>query len=695
MVRSPRPRRIVAALAAALLSGCRARPHRVEPPTSVARLPGAGRLLAGAAEEDITPPPGLPPFGYSAAAKHSSFAGHRVRLRAEAFAFLDAGGGLAAVVVADLGHVSAVLHREVARRVAGTTGLTADRLLLAATHTHSGPAGYAAAAWYNALGSPRIPSGFDPALADFLAGRIARAIERAFGERGAGLSPAVLRVGSVRVPGLTRNRSPEAFLRNPEASPDAPGGRAPPVDETLTLLRLDREDGTPIGGLFHFAGHQTVVSPEADLWHADVFGVATRLLGRDLAGPGGAPVLAFANGAEGDVSFAWRPEPREALAGHSEAMRLGAALAAAARGLWDSTGSAAPVPEPVAVSHAYDEVRLPGAALSDGRSLCETARFGASAMAGAEDGRSSLHPRIVREGMRREGGGCHAPKVVAIPWLQWGLQDLFGLEPPERVPVQVLRVGPLVLVGLPVEPTTQASRRVRAAVTAALETANARARPEDVLVVGLANDYASYCTTPEEYDAQHYEGASMIYGPLEGPFLAEQAARLAAALPPSPAPASPLALEPREFPVGARTRRYPQAEGGAVERRAIPGDDGTRVRVGRDRASFEWRDLDPGRIGVHEGWLVRAEVLRGGGWEPLAVEGLPQDDTGLDVEVRLLRVRGPAADWRATWYFPDRFAPGPAERYRLLVAPRGGLPALASDAFEPAVGTAVPGGESR
>ena len=64
--------------------------------------------------------------------------------------------------------------------------------------------------------------------------------------------------------------------------------------------------------------------------------------------------------------------------------------------------------------------------------------------------------------------------------------------------------------------------------------------------MGLTNEFIQYITTPEEYDRQHYEGGSTIYGPAEGAaltdVLVEMAKRLrdgkprAEALPVRPAP---------------------------------------------------------------------------------------------------------------------------------------------------------------
>jgi hypothetical protein len=44
--------------------------------------------------------------------------------------------------------------------------------------------------------------------------------------------------------------------------------------------------------------------------------------------------------------------------------------------------------------------------------------------------------------------------------------------------------------------------------------------------IGLANDYLSYVTTPEEFWAQAYEGASNLFGLKTGPVLEAQLAEL-------------------------------------------------------------------------------------------------------------------------------------------------------------------------
>ena len=48
-----------------------------------------------------------------------------------------------------------------------------------------------------------------------------------------------------------------------------------------------------------------------------------------------------------------------------------------------------------------------------------------------------------------------------------------------------------------------------------------------MVVSGLALEFIQYFTTPEEYDRQHYEGGSTLYGPLSSNLLRQELAELA------------------------------------------------------------------------------------------------------------------------------------------------------------------------
>jgi Neutral/alkaline non-lysosomal ceramidase, N-terminal len=96
---------------------------------------------------------------------------------------------------------------------------------------------------------------------------------------------------------------------------------------------------------------------------------------------------------------------------------------------------------------------------------------------------------------------------------------------PHVVPLQVAAIGSLVLAIVPSEFTTVAGRRLKAKVKSVMGMAASH-----VGLVGYANDYAFYVTTPEEYDKQHYEGASTLYGPNTLAAYLQEMGKLATAL---------------------------------------------------------------------------------------------------------------------------------------------------------------------
>lgn len=105
---------------------------------------------------------------------------------------------------------------------------------------------------------------------------------------------------------------------------------------------------------------------------------------------------------------------------------------------------------------------------------------------------------------------CQGAKPIL---LDVGEMDAPYAWAPNIVDVQMLRVGQLVIIASPSEATTMSGRRWRAAVAA---EARSFVDAEPVVVLGgPANTYAHYCTTPEEYAVQRYEGASTLYGPHE------------------------------------------------------------------------------------------------------------------------------------------------------------------------------------
>ena len=164
-------------------------------------------------------------------------------------------------------------------------------VLVSATHTHSGPAG-----WHGTV-HPVLPAELDESLIARTAQHIAEATTNV------ALVEVDLSVAHTRLTGVASNRhSPEDFF-----------------DDSARVLSM-RHRGDLIGVVLDFACHPTVLGPDNLGWSADlVAGVRAGL-------PAGVPLL-FLQGAAGDVST--RFTRREAT--HQEAHRLGAMAAAKVR----------------------------------------------------------------------------------------------------------------------------------------------------------------------------------------------------------------------------------------------------------------------------------------------------------------------------------------------------------------------------
>src|SRR5438046_5633006 len=131
------PRRPAALGLALVTAGCIAFAELPLPSPSSSRPVPASGLRAGFGRADITPPPGVGLAGNGPEGRRA--AGYRVRLYARALLLEDRTGERVALVVADLPQVTPNLHRLTARRIRDSTGIGADRLVIAATHVHPGP----------------------------------------------------------------------------------------------------------------------------------------------------------------------------------------------------------------------------------------------------------------------------------------------------------------------------------------------------------------------------------------------------------------------------------------------------------------------------------------------------------------------------------------------------------------------------
>ncbi|MDY6905618.1 MAG: neutral/alkaline non-lysosomal ceramidase N-terminal domain-containing protein [Thermodesulfobacteriota bacterium] len=643
--------------------------HRV-PPLPV--QPGEC-LMAGAVRVDITPPPGISMAGYSVMAGVGQ--GFRNRLSARAIYIRSAEGSAVALVQCDLLSGSLLLHHKVAELVAEQTDVPASGLMLAGTHTHSGPGNYFASNFYNRFAASQ--KGFDPELFEFLSMRIAGAVVDACRNS----RSARIATGKVQILGKTRNRSMAAYRANFE---DINGQVADPltaVNPVLTMIRIDLLDDRgrylPAGAFSSFSIHPTAVSSKNDLYSADIFGFIAKELETELEKAYDTQwpmVHAVVNGTHADNS----PNDTTDTQGYHEARRIGTAIGERAVALFSSLTTAREAG--VTVRSLCREVDLFRNRTIDGVSLCKRPMVGNALLAGAEDGR---HPVLQWLPFFHEGwasarwlftGSCQGHKRIAGGWFQPLILDKQDF--PHRLFLQVIQVGDTVLLPFPFEITCQAGAGITAGIENGIKTEN------NIVVISCANGYFGYATTRAEYARQHYEGGHTLYGPETGAFLAKQAASLITDLEAGDSINSSQPLPAAwQFDLSARTG-FPEMIVPKGARKALA-EPVSLPASGHEAASwqFRWQDVPPCRIAFHNP-LVRLETSTDGRyWDVLYDEnGLPVGDNRSDFAVRFCgRITSDnMGSYEADWYYPVL---QPGRLYRFAILPRDGRGMLYSAPF--------------
>ncbi|HEX8085898.1 MAG TPA: neutral/alkaline non-lysosomal ceramidase N-terminal domain-containing protein [Solirubrobacteraceae bacterium] len=602
-------------------------------------------LRAGAARADITPPVGTPMFAYTARSAiagghverpmqivadpdHHLYAksfvpstGVHTRLQARAIV-LEKDGAKYALVQVDLGGIPYALTQEVQKRIK-STGISADRVLISATHTHSGtgPIWPADNGGYAALGGDF----FDPRVFSITSMGIAEAIIRA-DQR---LQDAKIGVGATTVTDASRNRNFVPFRRNPDIPQDEAGARAASIDPALTVLRVDDAAGRPMAVWSNFAIHETSFGDGNLMFSADNAATTERMVEAELARTSGGRdvVNVWTNGNEGDISPNGSPssvggEPAEYVNSSAAGANLaGKRVAAGVLRAWRDAADRMTADPDLGARRSF--VAFDGTSY-DGRPVGPIAALG-------------------QGGIVADDGTCSPVEDAAGPGQGKKLPALIGAGlVPSIVPISLWKVNGLGVAAFPAEITKQMGERIRTAID--------RGGFDRVALAGLTNSYISYTATPEEYDACHYEGSFTLFGrhqglkwmdevlELSGPLLADR-----------PAPAG--APEPPNLGFGLQNSGIPARQtpdAGTIVEQPAP----SVTRTGK--VTFRWNGGDPA-IEVRRGVsFVTVQQRINGIWQTAFTDDSYQDATertGRDV-------------WTETVQFGEC---DPVGRYRIVV----------------------------
>jgi len=431
-------------------------------------------VLAGAAKVDITPALGVPLMGYGA--RVGGAAGVADRIHARALSLESHSRHPILVVSAELCLISSAQATDLRGRIAARTGLPLDAILVACTHTHSGP---------------------DTGIAERSAGRPEPA-------HVVGLFDGIVAAGEL----AWRNREPatlawaftKAQIGRNRRSADAQ------IDSGLEVLRVATSAGRPLAVLFRHSCHGTVRGHDNLDLSGDWPGAASRAIEAETGA-----IAPFLLGAHADVDPRTRGLMDLAIPGQSvglgaEAARiLGQELAEAALA---SLSSATPEPERARVSARSARLKLPLHLGEQPPAEVERELLRRKAELAAELGLlpdALPRPAALYDFASESARGLPLEQArdriarVRTYLRDRGVPFFAGGRREAEVELQLLAIGRVLLLALPLEPTSAVGLDWR-------QRAAAYGVP---LVVGIGNGWLRYL--PHESDwahprsHQHYE----------------------------------------------------------------------------------------------------------------------------------------------------------------------------------------------
>ncbi|KAJ1566672.1 hypothetical protein HK405_008888, partial [Cladochytrium tenue] len=428
---------------------------------------------------------------------------------------------------------------------------TTANVMISATHTHSGVGGWEDGFMYQVTSLGTVSG-----QREKIAKGIAQAIANAHNDLIANGANTAIQFGSALLANASINRSAPSYLNNP-ASERAK--YTTNVDEDIVVLSVTNPStGVLRGASSWFAVHGTSMNNSNLLISGDNKGAASYLWELEQKAAGNANFTAiFGQSNAADVSpnieGAHCTDTGDACDG-SENSCGGDILLCIARGPGYDLGlndfystyvigrrqylkakdvatnyATQSTAGPVLYQHAFVDMTNVTVTLANGSTVktC-TPAMGYSFSAGTTDG---VATQITWQGNNNTGSplldvvrdlialtvpsaelvACQAPKPIL---LDTGDSKIPYLWQPYVLPLQMFVIGrKFAIIGQPSEISTMAGRRLRNSTLAALVSAGVVDSDARIVIAGLSNTYSSYCTTPEEYQVQRYEGASTIYGP--------------------------------------------------------------------------------------------------------------------------------------------------------------------------------------
>jgi hypothetical protein len=264
-----------------------------------------------------------------------------------------------------------------------------------------------------------------------------------------------------------------------------------------------------------------------------------------------------------------------------------------------------------------------------------------------------------------------SPELVQT-WVPLNLSDLLKniAKLPKRTGIGVYELGQVTIATLPGEFTTMLGRQIADSIAAAVGT------NERVLFIGLANEYVSYFTTELEHDAQHYEGASMLYGPGSGQRIEQSLVDLGANLGQAPLRATPIRYS---YDAGTKKKFGVKQLNLLLHTERLRDTYSSLANVLMDETlgfpvayhpflvfidpNPQWPD-DP-RSSDRVTPSVSIEEKTASGFQPLQIAGVAETDEGLNFVTTVIASFAGKSRWNTIWMAPGDVDSDAVLRFRV------------------------------
>jgi len=482
--------------------------------------------------------------------------GLHTRLFSRAFVIEEIQTGKRIVIVcADIASCTIAIKQAVLLRLAATEKFivnntpiyTDENVMISGTHTHCGPGGYSYFLTYNASIRGFNEQNFN-AIVNGIYESICRASENMF--------PGRIRIASGDLEECGKIRSYNAYKMNPEVDenliPDKEN--VDPMYKKMVLLRFEDEAGNGRGSINWFGIHTTNMGEKTKLISSDNKGYAQELFEKEFG-----VISAFANSCCGDISPNAGKDENGNRYGRPDgvhdierAVEFGKKQFKRAKALYEN--ELEDIGHELDYRHTY--VDMSNRKIGDTENRTWPAAMGFGMINGSQEDSSGLNLKYWGEGTTCDNIRANpdlfkkivkfASSLFGIKWPkqidqsfiegQKKKEILFPLGlikykgnpiAPSILPFQILRLGTLLIVAHPGELTDCAGIRMRDTI---IEVFKNDPSIKHVVISTYANAFASYTATFEEYHAQHYEGASTLYGPYALEAYQQENAKLAVAM---------------------------------------------------------------------------------------------------------------------------------------------------------------------